>query len=167
MTKKEAIKQIEVFRTCMIVDDAEPYVVEALNMAVEALEQQPCDDCIRRSDIGLTDFEMVMCNGDYKEALKMLLDKIENAPSVNLAEKESDKCVKYKNVAMDLLIEYLESEQAVISEYSGNFKESALALKKQVLGYLKRLDEGENTFNELVKDMWISDYYKAEGSEKE
>ena len=28
--------------------------------------------------------------------------------------------------------------------------------------YLKRLDEGENTFNELVKDMWIADYYRAE-----
>lgn len=79
---------------------------------------------------------------------------------------ESDKCVKYKNVAIDLLKEYLESEQAVISEYSGNFKESALVLKKQVLGYLKRLDEGENTFNELVKDMWISGYYKEESEDK-
>lgn len=69
---------------------------------------------------------------------------------------------KYKKVAMDLLVEYLESEQAVISEYSGNFKESAMILKKQVMKYLKRLDEGEDTFNELVKDMWIADYYKAE-----
>jgi hypothetical protein len=33
--------------------------------------------------------------------------------------------------------------------------------------YLKRLDEGEDTFNELVKDMWIADYYKAERSDKE
>ncbi len=39
MTRAEAIKQIEAFRTCMIVDDAEPYVVEALNMAIKALEQ--------------------------------------------------------------------------------------------------------------------------------
>ena len=78
---------------------------------------------------------------------------------------ESDKCVKYKNVAIDLLIAYLESEQAVIGEYSGDFKKSALKLKKQVLGYLKRLDEGEDTFNELVKDMWLSDYYKAESEE--
>jgi len=69
---------------------------------------------------------------------------------------------KYKKVAMDLLVEYLESEQAVISEYSGNFKESAMILKKQVMKYLERLDEGEDTFNELVKDMWIADYYKAE-----
>lgn len=45
--------------------------------------EEPCEDCIRRSDIGLTDFEIVMCNGNYKEALKMLLTKIEKAPSVN------------------------------------------------------------------------------------
>ena len=80
---------------------------------------------------------------------------------------ESDKSVKYKNVAIDLLIAYLESEQAVISEYSGNFKKSALVLKKQVLGYLKRLDEGEDTFNELVKDMWIAHYYEEESEDTE
>ena len=69
---------------------------------------------------------------------------------------------KYKKVAIDLLAEYLESEQAVISEFSGDFEKSAMILKKRVMKYLKRLDEGENTFNELVKDMWIADYYKAE-----
>lgn len=30
----------------------------------------------------LSDMEIVMCNGDYKEALKMLIDKIEQAPSI-------------------------------------------------------------------------------------
>ena len=75
---------------------------------------------------------------------------------------ESDKCVKYKNVAIDLLKAYLESEQAVIGEYSGDFKESALELKKHVLGYLKRLDEGEDTFNELVKDMWLFDDWEVD-----
>jgi hypothetical protein len=28
--------------------------------------------------------------------------------------------------------------------------------------YLKRLDEGEDAFNELVKDMLIADYYTTE-----
>jgi hypothetical protein len=32
--------------------------------------------------IGLTDFDIIMCNGDYKEALKMLLNKIDNAPTI-------------------------------------------------------------------------------------
>lgn len=34
--------------------------------------------------LGLTDFEIVMCSGDYKEALKMLIEKIENAPTVDV-----------------------------------------------------------------------------------
>lgn len=37
--------------------------------------------------IGLTDFEIVMCDGNYKEALKMVLDKIEKAQTVDLTEK--------------------------------------------------------------------------------
>ena len=32
--------------------------------------------------IGLTNFEILVCNGDYKEALKMILEKIEKAPTV-------------------------------------------------------------------------------------
>lgn len=75
------------------------------------------------------------------------------------------KAEKYKEVALELLADYLESEEKVISEYSGDFKKSAMILKKRVMKYLKSLDEGENTFNELVKDMWIADYYKTENEE--
>lgn len=32
--------------------------------------------------IGLTDFEIIMCQGDYREAFKMLLDKINNQVTV-------------------------------------------------------------------------------------
>lgn len=32
--------------------------------------------------IGLNDFEIIMCDGDYKEALKMLLGKIDAAPTI-------------------------------------------------------------------------------------
>lgn len=39
---------------------------------------------IKKEDIGLTDFEIVLCKGDYKEALKMLLDKIENLPAADV-----------------------------------------------------------------------------------
>ncbi len=42
---------------------------------------------IDADNIGLTDFEIVMCNGDYKEALKMLLEKIEKAPTIIPPEK--------------------------------------------------------------------------------
>ena len=76
-----------------------------------------------------------------------------------------EKAEKYKEVALELLADYLENEEKVISEYSGDFKKSAMILKKRVMKYLKRLDEGEDTFNELVKDMWIADYYKTENEE--
>lgn len=33
--------------------------------------------------LGLTDFEIFMCDGDYKQALKLLLSKIDNAPTVD------------------------------------------------------------------------------------
>ena len=42
---------------------------------------------IDADEIGLTDFEIVMCNGDYKEALKMLLDKISNQPTAYSVDK--------------------------------------------------------------------------------
>ena len=47
--------------------------------------------------IGLTDFEIVMCQGDYKEAFKMLLDKIDNLPTAYDVDKvveglQCDRC---------------------------------------------------------------------------
>lgn len=61
--------------------------IDALQNAIKVLEQEPCDDCIRRSDVGLTDFEIIMCNGDYREGLKILLEKIAAAPSVSPIQK--------------------------------------------------------------------------------
>lgn len=43
-------------------------------------------DFIRRESLGLTDFEIIMCDGDYKEGLKLLLEKIENAPAADVVE---------------------------------------------------------------------------------
>lgn len=42
---------------------------------------------IDAENIGLTNFEIFTCNGDYKEALKLLLLKIENAPSADVVER--------------------------------------------------------------------------------
>ena len=54
--------------------------------------------------LGLTDFEILLCDGNYKEALKLLLKKIEGAETIELPE-EKDKpkkkidipCKKCKN----------------------------------------------------------------------
>ena len=71
MTRAEAIKQIEAFRTCMIVDDAEPYVVESLNMAVEALEREPCEDAISRQAAidGLASIAKAKAKSDAQKSL--------------------------------------------------------------------------------------------------
>lgn len=37
--------------------------------------------------LGLSDMEIIMCNGDHREALKMLIDKINNAPTVQPEQK--------------------------------------------------------------------------------
>ena len=33
--------------------------------------------------IGLTDFEIISCNGDYKAALQILINKINEAPTID------------------------------------------------------------------------------------
>ena len=33
-------------------------------------------------DIGLTDFEIISCDGDYKQALKLICKKIDEAPTI-------------------------------------------------------------------------------------
>ena len=42
--------------------------------------------------LGLTDMEIIMCDGDYKKALKMLIDKIEHSPTIDLAEPHWIPC---------------------------------------------------------------------------
>ena len=60
----------------------------AVKEVTDALEQLQCEDAISRKDLGLTDFEIVMCNGDYKQALEMLIDKIQKAPSVTPSRRK-------------------------------------------------------------------------------
>ena len=46
--------------------------------------------------LGLTDMEIIMCNGDYKEALKMLIDKINNTPPIE-PERKKGKWIRNDN----------------------------------------------------------------------
>lgn len=49
------------------------------------------EEYIARSKLGLSDFEIIMCDGDYKKALKMLLDKIEKTPAADVVERKTAK----------------------------------------------------------------------------
>jgi len=40
-------------------------------------------------EIGLTDFECIMCDGDFKKGMEMLIGKIESAHIIIEADKES------------------------------------------------------------------------------
>ena len=44
----------------------------------------------------LTDMEIIMCNGNYKEAWKMLLDKIDNAPTIEPVKNKLQRAVDGK-----------------------------------------------------------------------
>lgn len=55
---------------------------------------------IDADELGLTVFEILMCNGDYKEALKMLIDKIDNAPTVYDVDKVVEELETYKTKHM-------------------------------------------------------------------
>lgn len=47
----------------------------------------PHGDLIEREAVNLSDFEIVLCDGDYKEGLKMLLEKAASAPTIIPAEE--------------------------------------------------------------------------------
>ena len=64
---------------------------------------------------------------------------------------------KYREIALKLLKEYIDSEQTVIGEFSGDFPKSAEILKDRVMKYLKALGYSEEKFAELVADNWLFD----------
>ena len=55
----------------------------------EVVSVPPHGRLVDADRLGMTDFEIVMCNGDYKELAKMILEKIENAPTVIPASEEA------------------------------------------------------------------------------
>ena len=138
---------------------AEWYVLDDV---IKWLEQEPCNDCVSRVDLinklGIID---KMYGSDFYWEMRKIVDSL---PPVTPARSTDDK---YKEVAMDLLAKYLESEQSLIAEYSGNFEESAMTLKKQTMKYLEKLGEDENAFYKLIKGQWIADLLREESEESE
>ena len=72
---------------------------------------------IDADEIGLTDFEIVMCNGDYKEALKMLLNKISNQPTAYSVDKVIKELEKLEDNSNDHMYEsYFDGKEDGIRE---------------------------------------------------
>jgi hypothetical protein len=145
-----------------------------LDDVIKWLGQEPCEDAISRAETVqfLADHSNDLEDAIFRMAFKTassLVNNPHNLPSVAPARKKvrDNADNKYKEVAMDLLAKYLESEQSLIAEYSGNFEESAKTLKEQTMKYLEKLGEGENAFYKFVKGLWIADYYEEESDENE
>ncbi len=56
----------------------------------EAVSVPPHGRLIEAEKLGLSDFDIVRCEGDFKEGLKMLIKKIDEAPTIIPASKEGE-----------------------------------------------------------------------------
>lgn len=88
MTLEEAIKQLEINKK----DDTYVIDAEAIDMAIKALEQEPCEEAISRQavmdEIEFTPFD------DYSDYL-MIREKIEALPPVKPQEPKTGHWVKH------------------------------------------------------------------------
>ena len=65
-------------------------------------------DLIDREKIGLTDLEILLCDGDYKAALEMLTNKIDDAPRIDAEPVIRCKDCKYYEVDAWYICELLD-----------------------------------------------------------
>lgn len=65
-----------------------------------------------------------------------------------------DKEKKYRAIALDLLKSYVNSEETVCGEFSGDFYKDRLRLEKTIKKYLKELD-AEDKYEEIIAEHWI------------
>lgn len=70
---------------------------------------------------------------------------------------------KYRAVALDLLDKYLNAEETIISECSGDFYRSRLRLERVVKDFLVDLD-AEDKYEEIINGKWI---FEVEESDSE
>ena len=97
MTRKEAIERIKIIlEECIENEDAVSYVTsydaDALDMAIKALKQEPCEDCIsRQAAIDVAD-AVWSVTGDKNVA--KVWDQIKDLPS---AQPEIIRCTECKH----------------------------------------------------------------------
>ena len=87
MTREEAVKVIE--NRDSIMDYCESAQLgEALEMAIKALEQEPCEDCISRADTIEWLKRVTVTDGiAFETGFKQILTDIQNMPSVTPKQK--------------------------------------------------------------------------------
>ena len=86
MTREEAIKELQESHDMMRsydVDESESRLMTALNMAIQALSQEPCDDVISREAVQ-KEINCWIGSGEYRYAMseRFLIDRINALPPV-------------------------------------------------------------------------------------
>lgn len=95
--EKEAIEELKILKENYWEDDGYGYAtaecqktITALDMAIEALEQQPCDDCVSRQAVldGLASIAKVKARSDAQKSLMgRIMFFVEQLPPVTPKEK--------------------------------------------------------------------------------
>lgn len=90
MTRDEAITNLNMISVAfvdVVTKEQRKLINDTFDMAIKALEQESCEDCIsRKEDISELEYQLGTAT-DYKEALKEVLRKTKNTRSVRPKEK--------------------------------------------------------------------------------
>ena len=109
MTNEEAIKIIksECYTANLLNLDRTRMVNTALDLAIKALEQQPCDDCISREAVLDTECQIKEINGIEYVMLSEVQMKIRKMPSVipKYTDEEIDKAQLVEQAYVDKMVE--------------------------------------------------------------
>lgn len=94
MTREEATKLLKMNDQAIWLKGLEKEQKEATEMAIKALEQQPCDDCISRQAVDELSKELVHTTRDKADFLCNFWEGLQKLPSVTPKGK-TGKWIKY------------------------------------------------------------------------
>ena len=123
--------------------------------AIESLKNESCYECSYGCKSVIT-CQTVECK--YKDAMQMAIKSLECDNNALERVKMQEPCgmtaEEYRNIALDLLNKYIDAEETVCSEFSGDFYKDRLRLERVVKEYLINLD-AEDKYEEIINDRWI------------
>ena len=137
---------------------------EALDLAIKALEQQPCDDCISREDVlALAEKGILVSNGNYKSVCKAINDLPSVTPKGVTITDFADKCRECGRIKpCEDVLEKIKAEILDEAEYAyadfDRYKEDILHAEPD------ELPDDDFRYG-LERAVEIIDKYKAESEE--
>ena len=144
MTAKEVITYLEQADTT-VYKEIKTKTAEALEIAIKALKQQPCEDCISREEVQdlisrwLSDYLL----DETREALETINYKVGDMPSVTpqYTDEEIDKAQAVEQAYVDKMVELAVEESR--REWLNSFDTSSATKCFEAVNLLKQRLEGE------------------------